>query len=112
MYPVRSPHRRYGAEPTDGIHPGNGCVQAGRCGSAGGVVVPAAGADCPVGTAGMYGGLCSAGFLSSGVSDTDWRYVMKYVDEALASSSAGIDIVVQSAQPFGQNVGDFWYQIT
>ena len=36
----------------------------------------------------------------------------KYVDEALASSSAGIDIAVQSAQPFGQNVGDFWYQIT
>ena len=36
----------------------------------------------------------------------------KYVDEALASSSAGIDIVVQSAQPSGQNVGDFWYQVT
>ena len=36
----------------------------------------------------------------------------KYVDEALASSSIGIDIVVQSAQPFGQNVGDFWYQST
>ena len=36
----------------------------------------------------------------------------KYVDDALASSSAGIDIVVQSAQPFGQNVGDFWYQVT
>ena len=34
----------------------------------------------------------------------------KYVDEALASS--GIDIAVQSAQPSGQNVGDFWYQIT
>ena len=36
----------------------------------------------------------------------------KYVDDALASSSAGIDIVVQSAQPSGQNVGDFWYQVT
>ena len=36
----------------------------------------------------------------------------KYVDEALASSSAGIDIAVQSAQPSGQNVGDFWYQVT
>ena len=36
----------------------------------------------------------------------------KYVDEALASSSAGIDIAVQSSQPFGQNVGDFWYQVT
>ena len=36
----------------------------------------------------------------------------KYVDEALASSSAGIDIVVQSAQPFGQNMGNFWYQVT
>ena len=36
----------------------------------------------------------------------------KYVDEALASSSAGIDIVVQSAQPSGQNMGDFWYQVT
>ena len=36
----------------------------------------------------------------------------KYVDEALASSSAGIDIAVQSVQPSGQNVGDFWYQIT
>ena len=34
----------------------------------------------------------------------------KYVDEALASS--GIDIAVQSAQPSGQNVGDFWYQTT
>ena len=34
----------------------------------------------------------------------------KYVDEALASS--GIDIAVQSAQPSGQNVGDFWYQVT
>ena len=36
----------------------------------------------------------------------------KYADEALASSSAGIDIAVQSAQPSGQNVGDFWYQTT
>ena len=36
----------------------------------------------------------------------------KYVDDALASSSAGIDIVVQSAQPSGQNMGDFWYQVT
>ena len=36
----------------------------------------------------------------------------KYVDEALASSSASIDIAVQSAQPSGQNVGDFWYQVT
>ena len=36
----------------------------------------------------------------------------KYVDEALASSSAGIDIAVQSAQPSGQNMGDFWYQTT
>ena len=36
----------------------------------------------------------------------------KYVDEALASSSIGIDIVVQSTQPFGQNIGDFWYQVT
>ena len=36
----------------------------------------------------------------------------KYVDDALASFSAGIDIVVQSAQPSGQNVGDFWYQVT
>lgn len=36
----------------------------------------------------------------------------KYVDEALASSSAGVDIAVQSAQPSGQNVGDFWYQVT
>ena len=36
----------------------------------------------------------------------------KYVDEALASSSAGIDIAVQSAQPFGQTVGNFWYQVT
>ena len=36
----------------------------------------------------------------------------KYVDEALASSSAGIDIAVQSAQPFGQNMGNFWYQVT
>ena len=36
----------------------------------------------------------------------------KYVDEALASSSAGIDIAVQSAQPSGQNMGDFWYQVT
>ena len=34
----------------------------------------------------------------------------KYVDDALASS--GIDIAVQSAQPSGQNVGDFWYQVT
>ena len=34
----------------------------------------------------------------------------KYVDDALASSSAGIDIAVQSAQPSGQNTGDFWYQ--
>ena len=39
-------------------------------------------------------------------------FTKKYVDEALASSSASIDIAVQSAQPFGQNVGDFWYQIT
>ena len=31
----------------------------------------------------------------------------KYVDDALASSSAGIDIAVQSAQPSGQNMGDF-----
>ena len=36
----------------------------------------------------------------------------KYVDDALASFSAGIDITVQSAQPSGQNVGDFWYQVT
>ena len=36
----------------------------------------------------------------------------KSVDEALASSSAGIDIAVQSAQPSGQNMGDFWYQVT
>ena len=36
----------------------------------------------------------------------------KYVDEAFASSSAGIDIAVQSAQPFGQTVGNFWYQVT
>lgn len=36
----------------------------------------------------------------------------KYVDEAFTSSSTGIDIVVQSAQPSGQNVGDFWYQVT
>ena len=36
----------------------------------------------------------------------------KYVDDALASSSAGIDIAVQSAQPSGQNMGDFWYQVT
>ena len=36
----------------------------------------------------------------------------KYVDDALTSSSAGIDIAVQSVQPSGQNVGDFWYQVT
>ena len=36
----------------------------------------------------------------------------KYVDDALTSSSAGIDIAVQSAQPSGQNMGDFWYQVT
>ena len=36
----------------------------------------------------------------------------KYVDEALASSSAGVSIAVQSAQPSGQNMGDFWYQVT
>ena len=36
----------------------------------------------------------------------------KYVDEAIASSSIGIDIILQSTQPFGQNIGDFWYQVT
>lgn len=30
----------------------------------------------------------------------------KYVDDAC------INIVVQSVQPTGQNMGDFWYQIT
>ena len=112
MYSIRSPHRRCGAEPHDGIRAGDGGVQAGRCGSAGGVVVTAAGANSSDRRADLYGGLCGAGLLSSGVSDTDWRYVMKYVDEALASSSIGIDIVVQSTQPFGQNIGNFWYQVT
>lgn len=28
------------------------------------------------------------------------------------SGGSGVDIVVQSAQPSGQNVGDFWYQVT
>ena len=36
----------------------------------------------------------------------------KYVDEALASSSAGVSIIVQSSQPTGQKIGDFWYQVT
>ena len=36
----------------------------------------------------------------------------KYVDEALASSSAGVSIIVRSSQPTGQKIGDFWYQIT
>ena len=36
----------------------------------------------------------------------------KYVDEALASSSAGVSIIVQLSQPTGQKIGDFWYQVT
>ena len=36
----------------------------------------------------------------------------KYVDEALASSSAGVRIIVRSSQPTGQKTGDFWYQVT
>ena len=36
----------------------------------------------------------------------------KYVDEALASSSAGVSIIVRSSQPTGQKTGDFWYQVT
>ena len=36
----------------------------------------------------------------------------KYVDDALASSSAGVSIIVQSSQPTGQKIGDFWYQTT
>lgn len=36
----------------------------------------------------------------------------KYVDEALASSSAGVSIIVRSSQPTGQKIGDFWYQVT
>ena len=35
----------------------------------------------------------------------------KYVDDALASS-AGVSIIVQSSQPTGQKIGDFWYQVT
>ena len=36
----------------------------------------------------------------------------KYVDEALASSSAGVSIIVRSSQSTGQKTGDFWYQVT
>ena len=36
----------------------------------------------------------------------------KYVDEAFASSSAGVSIIVRSSQPIGQKIGDFWYQVT
>lgn len=36
----------------------------------------------------------------------------KYVDDALASFSAGVNITVQSVQPTGQNKGDFWYEVT
>ena len=36
----------------------------------------------------------------------------KYVDDTLASFAGGINIVVQSTQPTGQNTGDFWYQVT
>ena len=36
----------------------------------------------------------------------------KYVDGALASSSAGVSIIVQSSQPTGQKIGDFRYQTT
>lgn len=36
----------------------------------------------------------------------------KYVDDALASFAGGINIVVQSMQPTGQNTGDFWYETT
>ena len=36
----------------------------------------------------------------------------KYVDDALASSSAGVSIIVQLSQPTGQKTGDFWYQVT
>ena len=36
----------------------------------------------------------------------------KYVDDALTSSSAGVSIIVQSSQPTGQKIGDFWYQVT
>lgn len=35
----------------------------------------------------------------------------KYVDDAL-TSSAGVSIIVQSSQPTGQKIGDFWYQTT
>ena len=34
----------------------------------------------------------------------------RYVDNAIASAG-GVDIKVQSTQPVGQSVGDFWYQI-
>ena len=36
----------------------------------------------------------------------------KYVDDAITSFSAGVSIIVQSSQPTGQKIGDFWYQVT
>lgn len=36
----------------------------------------------------------------------------KYVDEALAAFKGGVNIVVDSEQPSGQSVGDFWYEVT
>ena len=36
----------------------------------------------------------------------------KYVDDAITSFSAGVSIIVQSSQPTGQKIGDFWYQTT
>ena len=36
----------------------------------------------------------------------------KYVDDAITSFSAGVSINVQSSQPTGQKIGDFWYQVT
>ena len=44
-----------------------------------------------------------------------WDYnpaTKKYVDDVLTSSSAGVSIIVQSSQPTGQKIGDFWYQTT
>ena len=55
------------------MRPGAGGVQAGRCGSADGVVVSAKGKNGPVGPAAMHGGVHHTHLLSRYMSTFDWK---------------------------------------
>lgn len=73
MHPLGPPLGRHGAEPTDGIHPGNGGVQAGCGGPAGGVAVSAGGETGPDGPAAVHDGIHHTRLLSRYMSTFDRR---------------------------------------